>query len=75
MALESNADNMTSLQTFYEKLLEDSDFPAHLLPRSRKMISTLAAQLKELIYHCRMLAARAKVLRQTAANRKTLVRA
>ena len=71
MVLETNIDIFTALRGYYEGLLEHTDFP----PKGacRPNILTFVAQIKDMAYDMRMQVSRAKLLRQTVADRKSIV--
>ena len=71
MALQGNADVLTSLRTFYKSLGENDDFP--LKNRCTSEISTFLRQIDSFIYDSNMQIARGKLLAQNIAGRKTIV--
>jgi hypothetical protein len=71
MILETNADIMTSIRRFYERLLNDCDF--ELRTTCRERIQYFALQVENMIDDSRAQIARAKVLVQITEARKTLV--
>ena len=72
MVLEANADVLTSLRQFYERLMENKDFP--LKKTGSGDIFTFATQVNDMIYDLRMQISRAKLLVRITADRKSLVR-
>jgi len=71
MILETNADIMTSIRKFYERLSSDCDF--ELRTSCGERIQYFALQLENMISDSRAQIARAKVLVQITEARKTLV--
>lgn len=71
MVLEANSDVLSSIRKFYERLLENKDFP--LQASCREDILEFSMQVEDMIYDSKMQIARAKVLVQITEDRKTLV--
>ena len=71
VVLETNADVMTSIRKFYERLLDNPDF--ELGTSCRERVQQFAMQMDNMIYDLRMQIARAKGLIPIAEARKTLV--
>jgi len=71
MVLEANSDVITSLRRFYERLIENTDFP--LRTACREDVLSFATQLDDMIYDSKMQITRAKVLVRITEDRKTLV--
>jgi hypothetical protein len=71
MILEANADIIKSLRDFYERLAKNIDFT--LGATSKEHIAEFGTQLNDMSYDLRMQIARAKLLAQVTADRKTLV--
>jgi hypothetical protein len=74
MTLESNADNMTSLSSFYTTIVKDDEFPNPEYTQCNQAVKKFCSQLQELIYDTNMHARRAKVLIKIMADRKAMVR-
>lgn len=72
MVLEANADVLTSLRQFYERLVENKDFP--LKENMAGDISTFTRQVNNMIHDLKMQISRAKLLVRITADRKSLVR-
>ncbi len=72
MVLEANSDVLTSLKKFYERMLENSNFPLQVV--SRDDILDFTMQIENMVYDSRMQIGRARVLVQITEDRKTLVR-
>lgn len=72
MVLTSNAEIMSSIESFYTQLVADEDFP-HAEPiQCQKCVRIFASHMNELIYDPNMHVERAKVLVKVAADRKTV---
>jgi hypothetical protein len=71
MILEANADVLTSLGTFYKRLVERRDFP--LQGDCVEAVSAFAASIDDMVYDSRMQISRAKLLVRITADRKNLV--
>jgi hypothetical protein len=71
MILETNADVMTSIRKFYERLLDNTSFDHRTSCRER--VQYFALQVENMIYDSRAQIARAKILVQITEARKTLV--
>lgn len=71
MVLEANADVLSSLRMFYEKLAENIDFP--LRGVCHEDIAAFATQVNDMIYDSRMQILRAELLLRITADRKGLV--
>lgn len=71
MILEANVDVLTSLRKFYERLIENAEFP--LGNSCRDGVLAFAVQLDDMIHDSKMQIARAKVLVRITADRKSLV--
>ena len=71
MVLETNIDIFTALREYYEGLLDHPDFPQKTTCRTS--IIAFAAQVKDMAYDMKMQVSRAKLLRQTIADRKSIV--
>jgi hypothetical protein len=71
MILEANADVLTSLGTFYRRLVERRDFP--LQGNCAEEVFTFAASVDDMVYDSRMQISRAKLLVRITADRKSLV--
>lgn len=71
MVLEANADVLTSVRQFYERLVENKDFP--LKGTSSGDVATFTTRLNDMIYDLRMQISRAKLLVRITADRKSLV--
>jgi hypothetical protein len=69
--LETNIDIFTALREYYEGLLDHPDFPQKTTCRTS--IVAFAAQVKDMAYDMKMQVSRAKLLRQTIADRKSIV--
>lgn len=73
MALESNAEIMTRLKAFYDRLVKDEDFPQRQTHACQKMVNRFSAELDELVYEVQMHIARGRVLAKVASDRKMIV--
>jgi hypothetical protein len=71
MVLETNIDIFAALRGYYEGLLEHPDFPQKGACRPNTL--AFAAQIKDMAYDMKMQVSRAKLLRQTVADRKSIV--
>ena len=71
MILEANAHILASLRKFYERLLDNADFP--LKSTCRKDVLTFAIRIEDMIYDLNMQIARAKLLVQITSDRRNLV--
>jgi hypothetical protein len=71
MILEANAVILTSLCKYYERLLDNKDFPLRV--DCREDILSFATQIEDMIYDSKMQIARAKLLVQITNDRKSLV--
>jgi hypothetical protein len=71
MVLEANTNVLGSLRKFYLRLLRTKDFD--LKKECKSNIVAFANQLDDMMYDSRMHIARAKVLVQITANRKSLI--
>ena len=71
MILEANADVLTSIRRFYERLADNVDFP--LGKSCREDVLAFTMQVDDMIYDSKMQIARAKVLVRITADRKNLV--
>src|ERR1700716_2796877 len=71
MILEANADILTSLRDFYERLVNNKDFTVG--GTSSEDVADFTIQLKDMSYDLRMQIARGKLLAKVIADRKTLV--
>lgn len=71
MILEANTHILTSLQKFYEQLLDNADFP--LKVTCREDVLTFATRIKDMIYDLNLQIARAKLLIQITNDRRNLV--
>ncbi|KAL8698878.1 MAG: hypothetical protein Q9201_006329 [Fulgogasparrea decipioides] len=71
MALQGNADVLTSLGNFYKALSESDDFP--LRKSCSSDIGAFLRQVDNFIYDSNMQIARGKLLAQTVAARKTII--
>lgn len=71
MVQEANSDVLTSLRKFYERLMDNKDFP--LRTACCEDVLLFATQLDDMIYDSKMQIARAKVLVKITEDRKTLV--
>jgi hypothetical protein len=71
MILEANADVLTSLRLFYERLVDRKDFP--LGGDCRDEVLTFANRVDDMVYDSRMQVSRAKLLVRIIADRKNLV--
>lgn len=73
MVLESNANVLKSIRSFYTQLVQDDEFPQSYQVECQKFVRRFSSQIDELIYEMTTEAARAKVLVKIAADRKTIV--
>jgi hypothetical protein len=71
MLLEANADILTSLREYYERLVNNKDFTVG--GTSSEDVVDFAIQLKDMGYDLKMQIARGKLLAKVTADRKTLV--
>jgi hypothetical protein len=71
MILEANADVLTSLRLFYERLVDRKDFP--LRGDCRDEVLAFATRVDDMVYDSRMQVSRAKLLVRIIADRKNLV--
>lgn len=72
MALQGNADVLTSLRDFYQALSQNDDFP---LGRScRSDVGAFLRQMESFVYDSKMQIARGKLLGKIVAARKAIVR-
>lgn len=72
MILEANADVLTSLRNFYERLMDNKDFA--MKGSCSEDVSTFSTQINDMIYDLKMQTSRAKLLVRITADRKSLVR-
>ncbi|KAL8690382.1 MAG: hypothetical protein Q9218_004161 [Villophora microphyllina] len=72
MALQGNADVLTSLKDFYKALSENDDFP--LRSSCGSDIGAFLRQIESFIYDSKMQVARGKLLAKIVAARKSIVR-
>jgi hypothetical protein len=75
MALESNAEIMKSLQTFYSGIVEDQNFPPSERDVCTRKARDFISRMDEFVYDTKTLIARAKSLAKVASDRKTVVSA
>jgi hypothetical protein len=71
MISEANADVLSSLGTFYRRLVESKDFP--LRGNCAEGVFKFAASIDDMVYDSRMQISRAKLLVRITADRKSLV--
>jgi hypothetical protein len=71
MILEANANILTSLREYYERLVSNKDFTVG--GTSSEDVVDFAIQLKDMVYDLNMQIARGKLLAKITADRKTLV--
>jgi Mg2+ and Co2+ transporter CorA len=71
MILEANANVLTSLRLFYERLVDRKDFP--LRGDCRDEVLAFATRVDDMVYDSRMQVSRAKLLVRIIADRKNLV--
>jgi hypothetical protein len=71
MILEANTYILASLRKFYERLLDNADFPLRVT--CREDVLTFAARIEDMIYDLNMQIARAKLLVQITSDRRNLV--
>src|ERR1700685_1949491 len=71
MILEANADILTSLREYYERLVMNSDFTAG--GTSPDDVVDFAIKLEGMEYDLKMQISRGKLLAKVTADRKTLV--
>lgn len=71
MVLEANSYVLESLRTYYEALLDNSDFGIGDL--CRKEILSFSSKINNMIQNSKMEIARAKILVQITSSRKALV--
>jgi hypothetical protein len=72
MILEANADVLTSLRTFYERMMENKEF--QFKQHSCDDIRAFAARVEDMVYDSRMQISRAKLLVRITSDRKSLVK-
>ena len=73
MILEANADVLTSLRLFYERLVDRKDFP--LRGDCHDEVLAFATRVEDMVYDSKMQVSRAKLLVRITADRKNLVSA
>lgn len=71
MILEANAEVLTSLRTFYERLVKRTDFP--LKGDYRDEVFSFAARVDNMVNDSKMQISRAKLLVRITDDRKNLV--
>ncbi|ETS77789.1 hypothetical protein PFICI_09851 [Pestalotiopsis fici W106-1] len=72
ITLESNADNMSSLDTFYTSLVKQEDFPNSERHSCEKEVQKFTSRLHQLVYDAKMQIRRTKLLAKVMADRKLM---
>lgn len=71
MILEANAGILTSLRSFYTRLVDRRDFP--LQGNCQEDVITFAARVDDMVHDSQMQLSRARLLSRIVADRKNLV--
>ncbi|KAI8624440.1 hypothetical protein F5Y19DRAFT_315367 [Xylariaceae sp. FL1651] len=72
LSLESNTDNMESLQGFYQYLVQDVDFPETERNSCQGSVKIFQLRIRELVYNIKMQIRRARVLLKEAGDQKAI---
>lgn len=73
MAMQSNSKIMRSMQTFYQGLVQESDFPQSEQKECARVVASFRARLVEIVDSLESQLERAQVLGKIAAVRKNIV--
>jgi hypothetical protein len=74
MMLDANAEILTSLSNFYERLMQNDNFELKDNNECKLAVADFLPQLQDFIHQFKMHAARATTLSKITADRKELVR-